>query len=222
MSKITANTVMFHYIPNMIGYLRVATALISLVLMKSHPKLMTWIYGVSCLLDAFDGAAARRYNQSSRFGAVLDMVTDRCTTASLIAYLCVLYPSWIVLFLILISLDLASHYMHMYSSLASGAKSHKSISENKNLFLRLYYGNRNFLFTCCAFNELFFVGLYLTSFYHEPTIYNFNKPQLLCIVTFPLWLFKQLMNVVQLLSAAVNLAEMDASDKNAELDTKAN
>jgi phosphatidylglycerophosphate synthase len=35
----------------------------------------------------FDGMAARKYNQCSTFGGLIDMVTDRCSTAGL---LCVL------------------------------------------------------------------------------------------------------------------------------------
>ena len=46
--------------------------------MSYHPKLCTLLYGVSSLLDAVDGQVARAMGQSSRFGAVLDMVTDRC------------------------------------------------------------------------------------------------------------------------------------------------
>ena len=46
--------------------------------MSYHPKYSTLLYCVSALLDAVDGQAARRLGQSSKFGAVLDMVTDRC------------------------------------------------------------------------------------------------------------------------------------------------
>lgn len=35
------------------------------------------LYMMSAFLDVADGYAARAFNQSSRFGAVLDMVTDR-------------------------------------------------------------------------------------------------------------------------------------------------
>jgi CDP-diacylglycerol--inositol 3-phosphatidyltransferase len=45
--------------------------------MPYHPKMCTLLYGVSCLLDAVDGMAARALDQTSKFGAVLDMVTDR-------------------------------------------------------------------------------------------------------------------------------------------------
>lgn len=45
--------------------------------MPYHPNVCTLLYGVSCLLDAVDGQAARALGQTSKFGAVLDMVTDR-------------------------------------------------------------------------------------------------------------------------------------------------
>jgi CDP-alcohol phosphatidyltransferase len=59
------------------GYTRIILAAFSMHYMKNHPKLCTILYGVSCLLDAFDGMAARAFKQTSKFGAVLDMVTDR-------------------------------------------------------------------------------------------------------------------------------------------------
>jgi len=48
--------------------------------MSYHPRYCTLLYGISCLLDAVDGQAARALGQTSKFGAVLDMVTDRCAT----------------------------------------------------------------------------------------------------------------------------------------------
>jgi CDP-diacylglycerol--inositol 3-phosphatidyltransferase len=60
------------------GYTRVILAAFSLHYMRSHPKFCSVLYGVSCLLDAVDGQAARALGQTSKFGAVLDMVTDRC------------------------------------------------------------------------------------------------------------------------------------------------
>ncbi len=51
-----------------------------------------WIIAITCYVasfvgDLFDGMAARKYNQCSAFGGLIDMVTDRCSTAGL---LCVL------------------------------------------------------------------------------------------------------------------------------------
>ena len=46
--------------------------------MNHHPIYSTVAYCISQLLDAVDGHAARYLGQASKFGAVLDMVTDRC------------------------------------------------------------------------------------------------------------------------------------------------
>jgi CDP-diacylglycerol--inositol 3-phosphatidyltransferase len=216
---ITTRTI-FLYIPNLIGYSRVIFALASLIYMQWHPKYCTVLYCLSCILDALDGAAARRFNQTSQFGAILDMVTDRCTTSSLICYLCVAYPKWAVAFQLLVSLDLASHYMHMYAMLTSGSASHKKVG-TESYILNLYYTNNKVLFLFCAFNELFFVGLYLSSFplKSPPNLGYINGIPLsyatiILIVTFPLWLGKQIINVIQMYRAAITLAEADVEAKN--------
>ncbi|KAK3320747.1 hypothetical protein B0T19DRAFT_430350 [Cercophora scortea] len=134
--------------------------------MPLHPRSCCLLYSISCLLDALDGYAARLFSQSTRFGAVLDMVTDRCSTASLITFLASAFPRWAIVFQILISLDLASHYMHMYATLAMGGSdtSHKSVDKSRSRILNLYYTNKNVLFIFCFLNEAFFLGLYLLSF----------------------------------------------------------
>src|SRR5690606_30348038 len=95
------------------GYTRVVLALVSLYYMPIHPLTCFTTYAISCLLDALDGLAARALNQSTKFGAVLDMVTDRCTTSCLLCFLSSAWPKYALLCQGLISLDLASHYMHM-------------------------------------------------------------------------------------------------------------
>lgn len=59
------------------GYARVILAAIALNYMPSNPWYCTVLYGFSCLLDAVDGHAARMLGQTSRYGAALDMITDR-------------------------------------------------------------------------------------------------------------------------------------------------
>ncbi|CEP20821.1 PIS1 [Cyberlindnera jadinii] len=214
-TTIATTSTIFHYIPNYIGYLRVITAIVSFQLMKSHPLYCITSYSVSCLLDALDGHAARHFHQTSRFGAVLDMVTDRCTTSSLICFLCVLYPQYVFIFQLLVSLDLASHYMHMYATLQTGGTSHKSIDKESNWLLRLYYTDRNVLFTMCFFNELFYVALYLAYFpIWDVTVFGktFSVFSVGAIISLPFYLFKQLTNVIQLVRASVLLAELDVAD----------
>ena len=171
------------------GYSRIILAIASLHYMPLHPRTCSLLYSISCLLDALDGVAARKFNQATRFGAVLDMVTDRCTTACLLVFLSSAWPRWSLLFQGLISLDLASHYMHMYATLAMGSagQSHKKVDESRSRILNLYYSNnvrsswptlqpaaaasrladwlrQKVLFVFCGLNELFFISVYLLSF----------------------------------------------------------
>ena len=127
-----------------LGYSRIVLALASLYYMPLHPRTCSLLYSISCLLDALDGIAARYFHQSTQFGAVLDMVTDRCTTACLLIFLSTAFPRWAILFQGLISLDLASHYMHMYATLTMGGSghSHKKVDENRSKLLHLYYTNK--------------------------------------------------------------------------------
>jgi CDP-diacylglycerol--inositol 3-phosphatidyltransferase len=78
------------YIPNLIGYLRILLTISSLsimILLPSHWFLATLLYIASFVGDLFDGMAARKLGQTSTFGGLMDMVTDRCSTTGL---LCVL------------------------------------------------------------------------------------------------------------------------------------
>ena len=126
------------------GYIRIVLALASLYFMPLHPRRCSFLYSVSCLLDALDGIAARKFQQSTRFGAVLDMVTDRCTTTCLLVFLATAKPAYSMIFQGLISLDLASHYMHMYATLAMGGQgeSHKNVSAERSWLMNKYYTNK--------------------------------------------------------------------------------
>ncbi|MCJ1374077.1 CDP-diacylglycerol-inositol 3-phosphatidyltransferase [Loxospora ochrophaea] len=163
-TEVSENIFLFY--PNIIGYSRIILAVASLYYMPLHPRTCSILYSVSCLLDVMDGVAARHFHQSTRFGAVLDMVTDRCTTACLLVFLSSAWPRWALLFQGLISLDLASHYVHMYATLAmaGSGQSHKNVDESRSKLLHLYYTNKIVLFVFCALNELFFIAVYLLSF----------------------------------------------------------
>lgn len=63
------------------------------------------------------------------------------------------------------------------------------------------------LFTFCAANEIFFLALYLLSF---PDFANgHNWPWVVAAATFPICAAKQWINVVQMVKAAITLAEGD-------------
>ncbi|KAF7194101.1 CDP-diacylglycerol--inositol 3-phosphatidyltransferase [Pseudocercospora fuligena] len=244
----------FVFVPNLIGYGRIVLCLASLYFMPLHPRRCSFLYSISCLLDAADGIAARKYEQSTRFGAVLDMVTDRCTTTCLLVFLATAKPAYSMIFQGLISLDLASHYMHMYATLVMGGQtqSHKNVDAKRSYIMNLYYTNKAVLFITCALNELFFIALYLLCFSSpiitpalkwptettptvplQPTpsllfpspfsaaameMARANKmdstvPWVLTIASAPVMLFKQWVNIIQLVKASKWLAEGDRKDR---------
>ena len=101
----------FLYVPNIIGYVRFILYLASFISHSlNHWQLCISLYAIAFILDEFDGRAARIYNQSSNFGAALDMTADRCATAGLCLILAQLYPNYLVAFIGAIALDVSSHY----------------------------------------------------------------------------------------------------------------
>ncbi|KAG6331661.1 hypothetical protein ID866_7428 [Astraeus odoratus] len=220
----------FLFVPNLIGYTRIILAGLSLHFMSYHPKYCTLLYGVSCLLDAVDGQAARALGQTSKFGAVLDMVTDRCTTSCLLCYLSSAYPSYAIVFQFLIALDFSSHYMHMYSSLVTGSRSHKLVTSDVSRILWYYYNDSRTLFFMCAGNELFFVSLYLMKWIQTPISASLSPraasflpaillaltwPELMAVLSFPVCLVKNVINVVQLWKASKILVGVDLAERAA-------
>ncbi|KAJ7343545.1 phosphatidylinositol synthase [Mycena albidolilacea] len=211
----------FLFIPNLIGYTRIILAGLSLHFMNYHPVYCTIAYCVSCLLDAFDGYAARKFHQESKFGAVLDMVTDRCTTSCLLCYLSSAYPDYALAFQFLIALDFSSHYMHMYSTLVTGSMSHKDINNDVSRILRWYYTDKVTLFVVCAANELFFVSLYLMKWTAKPIALpeaipwstSLSYAQLFALCTFPICTLKNVINVVQLWKASKILVGVDIAER---------
>ncbi|WVQ77319.1 hypothetical protein IAR50_007003 [Cryptococcus sp. DSM 104548] len=240
----------FLFVPNLIGYTRVLTAAASLFFMPYHPKACTLLYFTSCILDAFDGQAARALGQTSKFGAVLDMVTDRCTTACLLCFLSGVYPAYSMVFMGLITLDFSSHYIHMYSSLATGSSSHKTVTSDVSRILWYYYNDTRTLFVFCFANELFFVCLYLNYYWTSPiftsipiptslltsdlaiahpkvvgglvqAVKNITWPQVVGLVTFPICAGKQIINVVQFWKASKILVGVDLAERQAAREAKA-
>ncbi|KAJ7903410.1 phosphatidylinositol synthase [Mycena olivaceomarginata] len=214
----------FLFVPNLIGYARIILASVALYYMSSDPNYCMVAYCASCLLDALDGYAARKFDQRSQFGAVLDMVTDRCTTSCLLCYLSSAYPDYALYFQFLIALDFSSHYMIMYSTLVTGSSSHKDITNDVSAILRLYYTNKTVLFLTCAGNELFFVSLYLMKWTETPiglpeisilpwSTSSLTYAGLLALCTSPVCFLKNVFNAIQLWKASKILVGVDLAER---------
>jgi len=213
----------FLFVPNLIGYTRVILAALAMHYMNHHPIYSTVAYCISQLLDAVDGHAARYLGQASKFGAVLDMVTDRATTSCLLCYLSSVYPQYALVFQFLIALDFSSHYMHMYSSLVTGSKSHKLVTSDVSRILWFYYNDPTTLFLICAGNELFFVALYLAHWVNTPVtlpvsislpfLESLTWPELVALICFPISALKNIINIVQLWKASKILVGVDLVER---------
>ncbi|XP_065663261.1 CDP-diacylglycerol--inositol 3-phosphatidyltransferase-like [Hydra vulgaris] len=201
------------FVPNLIGYVRIIFMLVSFYFMPSSPWIAVSLYLTSEFLDAFDGHAARALNQCTKFGSVLDMVTDRCSTTGLLIVLAQFYPRYQVVFQFLVVLDIFSHWVQVYSNLLTGTQSHKTVAESGNAFLKLYYKSRAVLFTMCAGNELFFAMLYLLHFSNGPSIFGFGLWKVVACIAFPISLTKNVLNIVQLVNGFKAVADIDIKDR---------
>lgn len=205
----------YFYIPNLIDYGRFISLFIALYYHDKDPVLFTIVYFISFGLDLFDGMAARHFNQFSRIGAALDMIADRLTTASLLIILGKLYPDFFVVFILLVLLDVGSHWLQVYSSLLEIAenkniKNHKEIKE-KFLILDIYYHNRFVLFNTCLFAEIFLLLTYLNHYYLDWM--NNDIYKYFYYFSFGIYGFKQVASVFQIFGASDRVVEMDLKSK---------
>jgi len=228
----------FMFVPNLIGYARVALAIAAFYYMMTDPWKCCFFYLLSGFMDALDGHAARKWGQSSQFGACLDMVTDRCATSLLMVGLTAMYPEYAFHFQMLIGLDICSHWVQMTSTFVTGAGSHKTIDLSKNIFLYYYYTSRPVLFFVCAANEWLWSMLYVVFFMHNrdisdayealstppPADCSWALPLSIAGTTLSVWqwiawgclpvsAFKNVVNVIQLLSASSDLGGADIADR---------
>ena len=181
--------------------------------MVLYPSL--WLYAVVLYVASFagdlvDGLAARKFNQCSKFGGLLDMVTDRCSTAGLLFVLgCeATVPLHTLAFQALILLDISSHWCQMYASLD---QHHKSKDANHNVLVRWYYDYYLFFGYLCVGAEFLYVTQYvLQHMEQQQPSFLYSSVLLLWRVCLPGCILKQIINVAQLQSSCYAVATRDA------------
>ncbi|KAK9806931.1 hypothetical protein WJX72_007882 [[Myrmecia] bisecta] len=223
------------YVPNLIGYTRVATSMLAFALAPSRPLACVAAYFLGFVADELDGRYARKLGQTSTLGVVLDMVTDRLSTAGLLSILCMQYAPdkaqarcaaasnsstllrllclaadwWYMAFLTLLILDIFSHWFQMYSTLVDGKETHKDIT-SQSAVVRFYYSNRIFMGFCCVSCEVLYLTVYLLSWTHTPAMQPYAAVlRLVALGALPGVLVKQITNYVQLTGAMQALVHYD-------------
>ena len=206
--KVTSIQVLCYY-ANIMDYLRVVLSMYAFYKARDSPIIFIICYFISFILDAFDGMVARHYHQVSKLGATLDMVTDRISTAGLLAILSGFYDDYKIIFVYLIMLDVGSHWLQTHSGFLVDVKNdnHKNLGE-KFFLLRLYYTNRNVLGIVCLGAEVFLLMLYFNYFYPELKSNNFYL--VFYYPCFAIYIFKQLVSIIQIFGASQRIADWDA------------
>jgi len=194
------------FYPNIIGYIRILLALISFYTMVNNPLIAGSCYFLSGFLDAFDGFVARVFNQGTRFGAMLDQLTDRCTFLALLMSLCHFYPKLMFVFQIVAIVDIASHWFHLHATDLTGKTTHKS---SNNKLLNYYYTSKPFLFFMCFGNEAFYGLLYLGVFWNGPSFIGIQFVQFITLLFFPVALLKSVISLFHLVTASQAVVEHD-------------
>lgn len=202
----------FFFIPNLIGYARIVLAIISFWFMPTNYVIAGWCYMISVFLDCIDGHAARTFNQSTKFGAMLDQLTDRCGTMGLLVTLSYFYPKYMFLFQLSMAIDVACHWIYMQTSVMVGKTSHKAFDVNENIIMRIYY-QKDVLTFMCMTNEVFYCCLYLLHFTTGPTIFGYSIFKFAAIFCGPFALIKSGISCIHAYVAAIDLAAIDLKER---------
>lgn len=199
------------YVPNLIGYLRLLLLSVSFCYCFSSYRAFLALYIISYSLDAVDGTVARRLNQCTRFGAVLDMLVDRVAKNALLLILGHLQPAWFVYYMGMAFLDLVSHWCQMYASVLGGATSHKAELRDENFLVAFYYKFPGMLFVCVFGAEAYACGNYLVHF--KPEVIEESMLLRLTIAAATIvFYFKQLICVIQLCSSLCGILDFDRQE----------
>merc|ERR1711871_485470 len=198
------------YVPNLIGYARVVLTATSCAVCFVNHRLFLGCYLSSFVLDYFDGVAARWFNQCSKFGAILDMVTDRVSTACLLTILSSLYGAHYYMFIFLMALDIGSHWFHMVATYVGGHGHHKTVNTSMPLLIRLYYGNYPFFGFCCVSTEVFYLVLYMWQFESPLMFGGMDLWSVAAWISGTGCVVKQIVNLWQMKAATDSLVALDA------------
>ena len=163
------------------------------------PQYFISLYTVAAALDGLDGYFARKLNQCTRIGQMLDMIVDRSSHIILCNLLSTLLPKYYLFFSSISILDIASHWCLVYLH----PDHHKKIGNNSPTLLRSYYTYFFVMDICIFLEECGFMLLYLHGMNVEFKS-NILLNIFLCIAGMG-WCTKTIINVQQLTYSLENV-----------------
>lgn len=198
----------FLLIPNLVCYLRLVLLSLFVLSISICPWLGLVFLTSSVLLDGLDGSLARKLNQTSRLGHIIDFTVDRVTlilSVYVILYYC---PQYYLILCFIVLLDISSHFFHLNTSHFQGKANHKIIMPSMSKPLKWYYSNRIVLFFTCFFHDIFWEFILADHFYP-----NHVWIKTIIYISCPGFAFKTMIHIVQLVTALIQTAEIDAMEK---------
>ena len=171
------------YIPNILTTYRLVIALlIPILFFKNYYNLLTILFITALISDAIDGFLARKWNVTSTYGKLCDMVGDKLLALSSSATFIVAINKYFIITLIL---ELVICFVNMIKVIKSGALKNNDFSKHKSslcgklktcfLFTSLFFGYISYKFK--SFNIIILPLILITSFMQILTIitYATNK-----------------------------------------------
>jgi len=154
----------FFLLPNIITVSRLILFLVSLVMLSIHSYPVFWfiILFFCDLGDALDGYLARKRNECTKIGQILDFTFDRIMVIGGMFLLCLFFPKYWFVFFLVAFLDVLAHYLYLKSVYELGETDHKKTVSSCPMILRWYYKSKTTIFLVCFFHDLFF-GLLMLS-----------------------------------------------------------
>ncbi|EAN33115.1 CDP-alcohol phosphatidyltransferase family protein [Theileria parva strain Muguga] len=192
--------------PNFITSFRVLLFCTSFLYYKTKPLYFLGFYVSSVVLDMVDGEVARKYGESTIFGAMFDSLFDRMTTAFVYMHLAMKYPKYFLFFYFVLVWDVVGHWAHNYVCCLLGNTNHKKI--DGFFLLKMYYEKRPLMGTSIVCFETFFLSLYYLTFTKPGTnLHNFVR--FLLYGSLPLAAFKAFTNTAQFFYASKRLSNYE-------------
>ncbi|KAI5152300.1 CDP-diacylglycerol--inositol 3-phosphatidyltransferase, partial [Enteropsectra breve] len=168
------------YYPNLVDYLRLGLLFASIFL---ENVAFVGAYIASVSLDYFDGMLARTYDQASRLGQCLDMITDRISTTIISIKLMAKKPWMSSYCLIYIFFDILGHLFYFIAQFERNAKHKEDFIMRA---LKIYY-HATVLKIMCIGSELYFIAAY-----------HFKKSNFLTKVLAPVPVIKTFFHIMHL------------------------
>lgn len=155
------------FIPNILDYVRVLLLIVVICLFATHPWYAVGLYGLNSILDGLDGTLARFLNQQSKLGALLDFSIDRAAITILLGACIWAVPHLLMLFLLVMALDIGSHFAVCYASAYNNGSHLKFLAKGSSLLCA--FSQKSWVrYSICTSHDLFFALFIINTFMPSP------------------------------------------------------